>query len=264
MLKILHARKLRQEFPLFFLYNGFAVVALILRFSAQPIYRFYFVVYWLTEAVLAVLGLLATLELFPHVFKAFSQVRQFRLVMLASVLLMAGVAIAHAIFKPPIQAGRLIAAIYSLEIAVRYVQAGIFVLFIVMAVFYAVQLRRYAFGIAFGFGLLAAGRLAAALLRSEFGTRFKFLFIYMPAVIYIIAVLVWLITFLKPEPPDPFEQIKSPLSPQEIIERIRRLTRALKGQRDDINLLASARRGSARARLSALPQITRRSPPHHS
>lgn len=249
---ILVRRRLQRSYRFFFAYTAFSVAAPLLEFALQGNYRSYFIAYWATEAGYAVLGLLAILETFPHVFKAFTLVRSFRLVVWAVALIMISVSIAHAVLNPPIQAGVLVATIYSLEIAVRYVQGGIFGLFVVMVAFYAMPLRRYAFGIVFGFGLVATSQLAAALLRSEFGTRFKFMFTFMPGVVYVFAVLIWLFTFLGQEPPDPAEGIKSPLSPEEVIERTRRLTRILKGRRDDTNLLASALHGGSARRLPYL------------
>jgi hypothetical protein len=239
LIAIFRRKRLEKEFPFFYAYNVIAVAALFLRFLAQPSYQLYFATYWITEAAYAVLGLLATFELFPHVFRTFSRVRRFWVVVWIVVLLMIALAALHAIFKGAVQAGPVVATIASLEIAAGYVQAGVFLVMVAMSAFYWMPLRRYAFGIAFGFGLLAADRLAAALLRSEFGTRFKFLFTNMPPVIYVIAVVIWLVTFSRPEPPDPFGQIQSPLSPEQMIERIRRITKALKGERDDINLLDS-------------------------
>lgn len=245
-------RRLQRSYRFFFAYTVFSLVSLVLRFAMQWRYLPYFFTYWITEAGYAILGLLAILEVFPHVFKAFTLVRSFRLVIWAVVFLMVAISAVHAVINPPIQAGVLVATIYSLEIAVRYVQGGIFGLFVVMVAFYAMPLRRYAFGIVFGFGLVAASRLAAALLRSEFGTRFKFMFTFMPGVVYVFAVLIWLFTFLGQEPPDPAEGIKSPLSPEEVIKRTRRLTRILKGQRHDTNLLASALHGGSARRLPHL------------
>ena len=237
---LLVRRRLHRTFRFFFGYTVFAVAALFLRFAVQANYRAYFLVYWVTEAGYAVLGVLSILEVFPHVFKTFSRARGFRLVVWTAVLLMVALSVVKGILSPPIQAGRLIVLIYSLEVGVQYVQTGVFVILVMLSRLYRIALRRYAFGIVFGFGLLAAASLAAALLRSDFGTRFRFLFTFMPGVVYIIAVLIWLLTFLRPEPPDPMDELKSPFRPGEVIERVRRLSGILKGRRDDTNLLASA------------------------
>jgi hypothetical protein len=137
----------------------------------------------------------------------------------------------QAIFSPPLQAPFTIAMIYSFGIGARYIQSGILVAFIILSIVYRIRPRRYALGIIFGFWLVTLAYLIGGIVRSEFGIRFKFLFTYMPPVIYVIAVVIWLITFSKPEPPDPFEQVKSPLGPEQMIERIRRMTRTIKGPR---------------------------------
>jgi len=237
---ILIRRGLHRSFRFFFFYTAVAVAALLLRFAVQGNYSAYFYTYWVSEVFYAVLGLLAILEVFPQVFKSFILASRFRLVIWIAIVIMILLAVGHAIFMPMIQGGRLTRVIYPLEIGVQYVQVGVFVVLVGLAGFFRIALRRYAFGIVFGFGLLAAASLAAALLRSDFGTRFKFLFTFMPGVVYIIAVLIWLLTFLRPEPPDPMDELKSPLRPGEVIERVRRLSGILKGRRDDINLLASA------------------------
>lgn len=253
-------RDQRGRFRFFFWYTTTSVVALCLRFAVQTNYTAYFYTYWITEIFYAVLGLMAVLELFPVVFRAFSRLKQFQLIIWIVAVLMVLLAALHAIFIGTAQAGPLTAIVAPLDIGVRYVQAGVFILFVLMAVFYRVPFRRYPFGVAFGFGLMAGSRLAALLLRSEFGTRFKFLFTYMPGVVYVVAVLIWLLTFLKPEPPDPLDEVKSPLRPEEVIRRLRDASGTLKGRRDDINLLASTPRHLSGPAIPWRPIPSRHSP----
>jgi len=228
---ILWRRGLHRSYRFFFVYTLFAVVAAVAKLAAHGNYRAYFVTYWTGEAIYAVLGLLAIFEVFPFVFKTFTWIWQFWVAVWVMVGLMIVIAILQAIFAPPIQAGPVVATIYSLEIGVRYVQGGAFIAFVLLASFYRMHPRRYALGIIFGFWLVALGDLIPAMLRSEFGTRFKFVFTFMPPVVYVVAVLIWLLTFLKREPLDPFERMRSPLRPEEVIERVRRLTRSIRGQR---------------------------------
>lgn len=220
-----------KSFWFFFMYTLFAVAATLLKTAVYRNYRIYFVTYWSSELVFVVFGMLAMFETFPIVFKSFTWTRHFRLVVWLSVGLMIVISVLQAIYVPPIQAGPLVATIYSLGIGARYIQGGVLLVFVLLAWFYRMQPRRYASGIILGFWFVALGDLIPAMLRSEFGTRFKFLFTYGPPVIYVIAVVIWLFTFLKPEPPDPYEQIKSPLSPEQAIERIKRLTQIIKGSR---------------------------------
>jgi hypothetical protein len=48
-------------------------------------------------------------------------------------------------------------------------------------------------------------------------------------VAYIIAVLIWLLSFIKPEPPDPFAGIASPLTPEEVLVLLKTWTKQIKG-----------------------------------
>jgi hypothetical protein len=224
-------REQYASFRFFSLYTFFAVAAGWVKTAVYTNYRSYFITYWVTEPVYVLLGTLAIFETFPLVFKSFSWIRQFRLAVCIVVGLMVLISVLQAIFAPPIQAPLPIAAIYSLGIAARYTQGGTLVAFLILSKFYGIHPRRYAFGVLLGFWLLVLGFLIPAVLRSELGTRFNLVFKFAPGVVYIVAVFIWLITFSKPEPPDPFEQVKSPLSPEQMIERIRRMTRTIKGPR---------------------------------
>jgi len=227
---ILVQKRLHGAFRFFFGYTVFAIAASLLQFSVHRNYRIYFVSYWISELVYALLSMLAMFELFPLVFKAFTWIWQFWLAVWIVIAVMVVISVLHAIFVPAVQAGPLISAIASLLIGVRYVEAGILLAFILLAEFFRTRPRRYALGVLFGFGVVVLGNLVAGMLRSEFGTRFKFLFTFMPPVVYVIAVVIWLLTFIKREPPDPFERVRSPLRPAEVIEKVRRLTRGIKGQ----------------------------------
>lgn len=226
---ILGRKRLYRIFPFFFSYTAFAVLTLFLKLVIQTNYKTYFYVYWTTEAVFAPLGLFAALEIFPYLFRGFHRMPQFRLALWTVAGLMLLLSIFHSMFASNVSGDRPVAVIVAVEIGVRYLQGSIFVFFVIMASFHDIRWRRYAFGIVFGFGLLAASRLTAVLLRSEFGMRFKFVFEWMPGVVYILAVLVWLFTFLKPETPDPTDSIGSPLSPEEVVARVKNLSKELRG-----------------------------------
>jgi len=121
------------------------------------------------------------------------------------------------------------AAIISLEIAVGFLQVGIFALFLLLVSFFHMRWRQYAFGIALGFGIIACGDLAIFLLRSEFGTKFNPIVEITPPIAYIIAVVVWLAAFLPPQPDHPLKDWAPPLTPEEMVAELRQYTRAVKG-----------------------------------
>jgi hypothetical protein len=89
--------------------------------------------------------------------------------------------------------------------------------------------RQHAFGVALGFGVVAAGNLVVYLLRSEFGTKFDPVVRITPAIAYIIGVAIWLATFLKQEPSQPKQSWDAELTPEQMITELRRHTKAVKG-----------------------------------
>lgn len=186
-------RRLYSRFPAFLAYVLSAVVVAILRiFLRSGSAGTYFYFFWITEALLAVLGLLAIYEAFNAMFRPLYAIWWFRglFVMLGVVPLL--IAVIEIMRKPPVQIDQIGTIILAFEIAVRFVQAGFFALAFIMIRLYHVPAKRYAAGIIDGFGIAALGILAASLFRSEYGTKFNTFFSFAPPVAYIIALLIWL------------------------------------------------------------------------
>ena len=195
---LLLKRRLHREFPLFFSYIcafalGDIVKAVIIRH-----YITYFYVYWTLEVLYAVLALLALHEAFYRVFHNFFRVfRWFWTLFPSAVLLMVVIATYYTLSRPPKQASPLISLILSLEIGINLIQSAIFLLFRGAMLFFRARRRNYAIGIVDGFAVVAAVGLMYGL-RSEFGTKVAFLVQYGVPVAYILALVVWLDTFLRP------------------------------------------------------------------
>jgi len=77
--------------------------------------------------------------------------------------------------------------------------------------------------------VIAAGNLVVYLLRSEFGTKLDPLVRITPPIAYIIAVLVWLWTFRRAEPPHPMQGWAPALTPEQMVSEVRRYTKIVKG-----------------------------------
>jgi magnesium-transporting ATPase (P-type) len=188
---ILMSRRLYCDFPLFFTYTIFSVAAEIARISTFSNYNVYFWVYWATEAGYAVLGFLALYEVFRRIFKNCFAIWWFRLLFPVISVLLLAVALAHAYAHPVNEPDRIMAAILTAEVGVRLVQAGVFVLLIVLAAVLGLRWQQYAFGISAGFGVYACTTLMASALRSVFGTNFDQLWAMALVVAYTWAVLIW-------------------------------------------------------------------------
>jgi multisubunit Na+/H+ antiporter MnhE subunit len=142
---------------------------------------------------------------------------------------MLGISVLIAVLHRAVDMGPLEEGIFSLQIAVRGLQLGIFFLIFWLARFFDLDYRQYAFGIAGGFGIAAAGILLGTLVRTGLGLKFLIFFEYVPAVSYCLAVAVWLASFVRPEPDDPFRDFRRLFTPELFLERLQRYKQEVKG-----------------------------------
>jgi len=228
-LAFLLARKgVRKRFAWFFAYTAFSLVAGVVKILVHGNRWRYFYVYWSAEALYAVLGFLAIYEAFRSVFRSFYVLWWFKYLLPAAGVIMLAIAVIKGVFFPPVQAPPVLAMILISELAVRCLQAGIFALFVALVWFNSMPAWNYAFGISLGFSVSSLGILLTILIRSEFGIKVAPLISLGPAMAYIMAEAIWLIFFLRPEPPDPFAGIASSLTPVQVIGVLEEYTRQIK------------------------------------
>jgi len=221
-------RRVLGRFKWFFFYTVFSIVAGIGEFAVRNRPWTYFYVYWAAEAVYSILGFFAIDEAFRRVFRNFYVLRWFRFLLPGVGIVMLILAVVEGYFNPPVQAPWWLATIYVGEIAVRCLQVGIFALFVLLVRLYLLPWQNYAFGISVGFSIAAFGMFTTVMLRSALGTKLMALQ-YVPAMAYLIAVLIWLASFIKPEPPNPYQGLISPLTPEQLLVLLRSYTQELKG-----------------------------------
>jgi hypothetical protein len=226
---ILLVRGLFKRFPIFVVYTFFAVISSILGLAVRNHFSLYFVFYWTSEVGYSLLVFFALQEIFRSVFQNFYRMRWFQLIFPSIGMLMIGIAILQTTLNPARDADWRSTMLISVEIAIGFLQMGLFCVFVVLVRFFRMRRTHYAFGIALGFGIEAAGSLVVFLLRSEFGTKFDPVVRITPSIAYIIAVAVWLATFLKREPSQPTKNWDSALTPEEMVYELKRHTKAVKG-----------------------------------
>ena len=158
-------------------------------------------------------------------FAAFYEKRWFWLFFPVVVIAISVLAVIYRVGSPPAQANRVISLIISLGMAVNLVQALLFVLFFVLVWFNGIGWREYPFGIVMGFAGIAIVAFSVQWARSEFGTRLNVVSRYAPAVAYILAVIFWLNTFLRPPEPEPQWRLK--ITPEQLLEEIRQYSKIL-------------------------------------
>jgi hypothetical protein len=222
---LLVRRRAHKGFPFFFTYTVFAVVAELCKFavaqySPHPMTYFYF--YWGAEILYAALGFLAIHEVFRRVFENFESLPWFKFLLPMVGLGMLAISALIPIVHRAVETAPFLEGIYSLQIAVRCLQIGVFFLIFFLARAFELDYRQYAFGIAIGFGIAAAGILLGTLVRTSLGLKSLMFFKYVPSVAYCIAVTVWLASFVRAEPDDPFRDFRHLFTPELFAEQLRR------------------------------------------
>lgn len=219
-------RRLHARFPFFFVYVISVVVITMVRFATFSYPWPYFVAFSVTEALYAILALLALHEIFRRVFFGFyEQFLWFRLLFPTVILLALGIVLWEGLRSPPAQAVPLLRVILLFGIAVNFIQVGLFCMFWVVAAFFRLRWLQTPLGISLGFAVAAIGALAGYWLRSEFGTKAQILIEYVPPVAYILAVAIWLLTFLRPAPEPNWASV---VNLDQLVEEIRQDTAAMK------------------------------------
>ena len=226
---LLLRRRLYRDFRFFFYYLLFAALSTGINLAVRNNHRYYLYSYWISEALDTLLIFLAIEESFRSVFRNFYKLSWFKLSFPTVGILIAVIAIIRAVFFRPPHHSPLAVTLLSLEIAVGFLQFGVFCLFIVLVWFFHMRWQQHAFGIVLGFGISAAGGLVTFLLRSDFGTILNHLLRTAIPVAYIISVVVWIITFLRGEPSSETKGDSTSLTPEQMITELRRHTKAVKG-----------------------------------
>lgn len=230
-LAILMARRgAYRRYPFFFAYTAFAVAAEVTKFALyNPRSWTYFWLAWGSEALYVVLGFLAVFEVFGHVFQAFNHLAWFKFLLPVTGAIMLAIAILIPIVHPAVDTEPLLQGMLFLQIAVRCLQLGIFFLIFLLARFFDLDYRQYSFGIAAGFGIAAAGILLGTLARTGGGLKFLIFFQYASSVSYCLAVTVWLASFVRPEPDDPFRDFRHLFTPELFVQHLQRYKQEVKG-----------------------------------
>jgi hypothetical protein len=202
LLLVLVRRRAYREWPFFFAYVAFGVTADLCRFiSHLPSlhnYRLYFDIYWTTEALYDILGVLVMYEVLRSVLGGLSRARWFPIVFPALVVVGFGLSLAHAHAAPPKFEGVRLYIVIG-EIAVRFIEVLVFAGLVALVPLLGLRWRQYPFGIATGFGLYATVMLLTTTKFSDFGTRFIFLWGVTSIVAYSVAVLIWIWFFSVPQ-----------------------------------------------------------------
>jgi hypothetical protein len=197
---VLRRRKLDKEFPFFFKYLIFQAATNVVLFALVSHYRPYFYAYWSFQAVTAVLEFAIIYEIFGQLFRPYPYLRDFARVLLrwvGSLLLL--VAVLFALSASPQEEPVLVAVLWA-ERSIRLVQCGLLFFLLWFCSYLGITRRHYLFGVALGFGTLAAADLvtiATRMVTGYIGGQ-AFNLVLMAAADW--AVAIWLTYFLARAP----------------------------------------------------------------
>ena len=225
-------RGTHKKYRFFFSYTVFAVLAELTKFLLTEPGKNTWLSFWVgwgCEAIYAVLGFLAIYEAFGHVFENFHHLTWFKLLLPVTAAIMLGIAILIPLVHRSVDTDPLLEGILDLQVAVRCLQLGVFFLIFLLARVFDLDYRQYSFGIAAGFGIAAAGILLGTLVRTGLGLRFLIYSRYVPSVAYCVAVAVWLASFVRVEPEDPYRDYRHLFTPELFLGRLMRYKQDVRG-----------------------------------
>src|SRR3981081_1530268 len=190
---ILWRRKLHKQFPVFFTFLiaqdvNFAVIFPLWLAGNHTIY---FWLFWLGEAINAVLGFKVIHEIFIDVFRPYHTLKDLGTLLFkwaGVVMLLVSVVVA---FSNSFDQSPLVHAVTTLQRSVRIVQLGLILFLLLFSSFLGVSRKQVSFGISLGFGLFAGVELMLMALNSGGFVRPGNLnLVNMVSLIF--AILVWL------------------------------------------------------------------------
>jgi hypothetical protein len=199
ILYLLIRRRIQRRFLWFLTYTLYGFIEDGMRLVASGNPGLYSRVYWRTEIGEVSLLIAAFAESFLNVFREFTRLRWF----VRTVWGCVGLALLYSLFKawvfPPVHATHLASVIIALEVAVDYSVTAVGILFFLLTLFFRIKERQWEMGVIGGFTINASLAVFGPLILSAFGTKFRLLSGWLPAVAYTVAELMWVVYFSRPE-----------------------------------------------------------------
>lgn len=192
-------RALVQQFPFFFSYAVYSLVATGIRMAFRHPPSTYYWVYWSTDFIYDVLAFLTMMEVFRRIFPPSSPMfRSLRWLLPALVVLLMGLSLYatfHSAATAPLP--RIVSGIYWFNIGIHGVEGIFLPLVIVLILVFAVPWPPYEMGILGGFAVSAYSIMLSALLRMQGGHNYEKLYLYGGRIGFTVATVIWFWTFVR-------------------------------------------------------------------
>ncbi|HVP53482.1 MAG TPA: hypothetical protein VMU45_00685 [Candidatus Eisenbacteria bacterium] len=186
-------RRLHKEFPYFFNYVIFQVIAFLIEFPLRHWMNYYYV-YWTVQALSVVVSFAVLLEIFKDAFRPYEALRDLSIILFRwcalVVLLVAGM---WAITSwRGNQIDNVTNAIYLVDRSVRMMQCGLVLFMLLFSEYLGISRRNVLFGIAVGFGFFAAVNMLVMTALSHQSLLSTTSLSRISAGAYTVAMFVWL------------------------------------------------------------------------
>jgi hypothetical protein len=200
-LRILNQRKLRSEFPIFFRYSLFCIVASAILLIPFVVYcPQYFYIFWSLTAVSMVLEFAVLYELLVNALKPYSALIDLGKMLFrwAAVFLVLA-ALLTALATAGSGDHKMVAAMQLLQRTVRLMQCGLLLLFFGLEKRLGLSWRTHSMSIAMGLGIYAGVDLSSTYLIDRMPAMTGFFQVF-ANIVYLAAASLWAYSLAKPEP----------------------------------------------------------------
>ena len=186
-------RHLQKQFPYFFNYVIFQILAFLVEFPLRN-WTNYFYVYWTVQALSLVVSFAVLLEIFRDAFRPYEALRDLSIILFrwcALVVLLLGGMWAITSWREN-QIDNITNAIYLIDRSVRLMQCGLVLFMLLFSEYLGIRRRNLLFGIAVGFGFFAAVNMLVMTALSHHSYFSKSTLSRINGIAYVISTLIWL------------------------------------------------------------------------
>jgi hypothetical protein len=206
ILVTLTKRRMRSDFPVFFAYTTYAVLAGVtlaagyIASSIRPGIAHYFALYWMINVLAMILEFGVMYELLSNALKPYAGLIDLGKMLFrwAAIFLLVAASLTAFATAGPIFT-KCIAAVDLLEKSLRLMQCGLLLLFFLFERRLALSWRSYPVSLALGLGITAATGLSFAYMRTRFAGWTPTLD-FLDNLSYFAVAVFWSICFALPEP----------------------------------------------------------------
>ncbi len=188
-------RKLNGTLPLFFSFVIFEIAQFGVAFyTYHESWRLYFYLYWVLATMETAFAFGVLYEVFVGVFEPFADLRELGRIIFrwAALVLTLAATLLVTTAKPMPNATRLYAALVNLMRSVEVMQCGLVLLMLLCSAYLGITLKHRIFGIALGFGVIAAVDLIAVTVLANLGQQAATFVKLSKMGVYNLSALLWL------------------------------------------------------------------------